>query len=189
MLHGTCRAPFGRSGGTTAPPGVDGQTVEQFDGASPKPNWLACAKNCKTNATAAKRRAAIWIPKPGSTEKRPLEFPRSAIAPSKRPCATFWNLSSRTILRKAATDFGLDVDVGEAVERVEELLGQGYVWCVDCDLKSYFDTIPHTGLMALVKSRVVDGSVLALIEQGLRAGVLEELQGWQPTERGTHKGP
>jgi RNA-directed DNA polymerase len=35
---------------------------------------------------------------------------------------------------------------------------------------------------------VVDGSVLALIQQCLKAGVLEELKGWQPTERGTPQG-
>ena len=55
-------------------------------------------------------------------------------------------------------------------------------------LKSYFDTIPHERLMALVEQRVVDGSVLALLTQSLKAGVLEELQGWQPTERGTPQG-
>ncbi|MCU0894488.1 MAG: reverse transcriptase domain-containing protein, partial [Rhodospirillales bacterium] len=76
----------------------------------------------------------------------------------------------------------------EAVGRVEELLGEGRAWCVDVDLKSYFDTIPHERLMALVQQRVVDGSVLAVLEQGLQAGVLEELKGWQPTERGTPQG-
>jgi RNA-directed DNA polymerase len=35
---------------------------------------------------------------------------------------------------------------------------------------------------------VVDGSVLRLLEQGLKAGVLEELKGWQPTEEGTPQG-
>jgi RNA-directed DNA polymerase len=59
---------------------------------------------------------------------------------------------------------------------------------VDCDLKSYFDTIPHAQLMALVRARVVDGNVLALIEQCLKAGVMEELKGWQPTQRGTPQG-
>ena len=42
--------------------------------------------------------------------------------------------------------------------------------------------------MALVKQRIVDGSVLALLEQSLKAGVLEELKGWQATERGTPQG-
>jgi RNA-directed DNA polymerase len=76
----------------------------------------------------------------------------------------------------------------KAVARVEELLRRGYVWCVDCDLKSYFDTIPHDRLMALIRQRIMDGRVLALVEQCLKAGVLEELRGWQPTERGTPQG-
>ena len=76
----------------------------------------------------------------------------------------------------------------EAVARVEELLSQGHAWCVDCDLKSYFDTIPHERLMALIKQRIVDGSVLDLVQQSLKAGVLEELKGWQPTESGTPQG-
>ena len=76
----------------------------------------------------------------------------------------------------------------EAVARIEGLLRQGYVWCVDGDFKSYFDTIPQAPLMAWVKARVVDGSVLALIQQCRKAGVLEELQGWQPTETGTPQG-
>ena len=42
--------------------------------------------------------------------------------------------------------------------------------------------------MALVEQRIVDGSVLGLLEQCLKAGVLEELRGWQPTERGTPQG-
>jgi RNA-directed DNA polymerase len=39
-----------------------------------------------------------------------------------------------------------------------------------------------------VQERIVDGSVLGLIGQSLKAGVLEELKGWQPTERGTPQG-
>ena len=35
---------------------------------------------------------------------------------------------------------------------------------------------------------MADGRVLALVESFLRAGVLEEPKGWQPTERGTPQG-
>jgi RNA-directed DNA polymerase len=59
---------------------------------------------------------------------------------------------------------------------------------VDADLKSYFDTIPHERLLALVQERVGDGRVLALVESFLRAGVLEENQGWKPTACGTPQG-
>src|SRR5947208_1849505 len=42
--------------------------------------------------------------------------------------------------------------------------------------------------MALVRQRIVDGQVMALLEQSLKAGVVEELKGWQPTECGTPQG-
>ena len=76
----------------------------------------------------------------------------------------------------------------DALRRVDTLLKAGHVWVVDADLKSYFDTIPHERLLALVQERVGDGRVLALVESFLRAGVLEEAKGWQPTERGTPQG-
>ena len=43
-------------------------------------------------------------------------------------------------------------------------------------------------MIELIGKRLVDGSVLALLEQFLKAGVLEELKGWQPTECGTPQG-
>ena len=42
--------------------------------------------------------------------------------------------------------------------------------------------------MALVKERVADGRVLALVESFHQAGVLEESKGWQRTESGTPQG-
>jgi RNA-directed DNA polymerase len=59
---------------------------------------------------------------------------------------------------------------------------------VDADLQSCCDTIPHDRLRALVKERVADGRVLALGESFLRAGVVEEAPGGQPTEGGTPPG-
>ena len=70
----------------------------------------------------------------------------------------------------------------------DALLKVGHDWVVAADLKSYFDTIPHERLLALLKARVADGRVLALVESFLRAGVLEETKGWQPTECGTPQG-
>jgi RNA-directed DNA polymerase len=52
----------------------------------------------------------------------------------------------------------------------------------------WFDTIPHDRLLALLRARVADGRVLALVESFLRAGALEESKGWRPTECGTPQG-
>jgi len=75
----------------------------------------------------------------------------------------------------------------DALRRVDELLKTGYTYIVDADLKSYFDTIPHDRLMALVGQKVSDGRVLNLIEAFLKQGVLDGLREWTP-EMGSPQG-
>ncbi len=53
----------------------------------------------------------------------------------------------------------------DALRRVDQLLKEGYTYIVDADLKSYFDTIPHDGLMTRVGQKVSDGRVLSLIRR------------------------
>jgi RNA-directed DNA polymerase len=76
----------------------------------------------------------------------------------------------------------------EALRRVEELLSSGRHWVVDADLKSYFDTIPHEGLMERVGEKIADSRVLNLIEGMLKAGVMDSLKGWAATEQGSPQG-
>jgi RNA-directed DNA polymerase len=64
---------------------------------------------------------------------------------------------------------------------VEELLAAGYRYVVDADLKSYFDSIPHDGLLQRIREKVADGRLLRLIESFLKAGILEGLREWTPT--------
>jgi len=60
-------------------------------------------------------------------------------------------------------------------------------------LAGYFDSIPHDKLIACVRMRVVDGSVLGLIRQWLKAPVVEAPRGAKPptvqrNDRGTPQG-
>ena len=63
----------------------------------------------------------------------------------------------------------------------------GYVYVIDADLKSYFDTIPHDKLMSLVREEVVDGSVIHLLESFLKAGVMDG-GSFHLNEKGTPQG-
>jgi RNA-directed DNA polymerase len=168
-------------------PGVDGQTVAQFDGQMAA-ELARLRDELHTRRYRRQPARRVWIPKPGTTERRPLGIP--AVRDRTVEAALRHVLEPIFERDFAESSYGFRPGRGcrEAVKRVEELLSQGRVYCVDADLKSYFDTIPHERLIGLIRQRVVDGSVLALLEQCLKAGVLEELTGWQPTERGTPQG-
>jgi RNA-directed DNA polymerase len=129
-----------------------------------------------------------WIDKLGSKEQRPLGIP--AVRDRIVQGALRHVLEPIFEAEFAEQSYGFRPGRGakDALRRVDTLLKAGHVWVVDADLKSYFDTIPQERLLALVKQRVADGRVLALVEQFLRAGVMEEAKGWQPTERGTPQG-
>lgn len=129
-----------------------------------------------------------WIPKPGRTEKRPLGIPavRDRIVQGARRHVL--EAIFETDFAEHSYGFRPGRGAKDALRRVDTLLTAGHPFVVDADLKSYFDTIPHERLLALVQERVGDGRVLALVESFLRAGVLEEHEGWQPTECGTPQG-
>jgi len=69
----------------------------------------------------------------------------------------------------------------DALREVEGLLGDGYTFVVDVDLKSYFDTISHARLMERVEQKVSDGRVLELIGAFLKQDIVKEMERWTPT--------
>jgi len=166
--------------------GVDRQTVEDFaEHEREELQWLQTQLREGTYAPSAVRRT--WIPKPGSSEKRPLGIPtvrdrvvQTALVHVIEPIldATFHDRS-----------FGFRHGRGchDALRCVEELLAAGYVYVVDADLKSYFDTIPKDRLMKVVQEKISDRRVLGLIKQFLDQGIVEELQTWTP-EAGVPQG-
>jgi RNA-directed DNA polymerase len=83
-----------------------------------------------------------------------------------------------------------------AHQALAEIRGQiraGYQAVYDADLKGYFDAIPHDKLLACVRMRVVDRSVLKLIRMWLETPVIEkgsagEPDKWSRPQKGTPQG-
>jgi RNA-directed DNA polymerase len=160
--------------------GVDHVKVEAFlDHADENLRKLGEQLRQGTYRPQAIRR--VYIPKPGSTEKRPLGIP--AVRDRVVQRAIVHVLEPIFERDFATTSYGFRPNQGcqPALDRVEELLKDGYRYVVDADLKSYFDTIPHERLLQRIREKVADGRLLGLIESFLKAGILEGLREWTPT--------
>jgi RNA-directed DNA polymerase len=166
--------------------GVDHQTIEMFE-QHLEPNLERLAAELQDGSYRPQALRREWIPKPGSSEKRPLGIPTVR----DRVVQTAMRAVLEPIFERifAAHSYGFRPRRGckDALRRVNYLLQQGYHWVVDADLKSYFDTIPFEPLLERVEEQVADGAVLALIEAYLHQGVLEDMKWWQP-EAGTPQG-
>jgi RNA-directed DNA polymerase len=166
--------------------GVDQQTVEQFqEKHSEELRRLEEDLRADTYRPQAVKR--VWIPKPGSTEKRPLGIP--TVRDRVVQTALLHVLEPIFDITFAEHSYGFRHGRGchHALERVETLLKDGCVYVVDADLKSYFDTIPKDKLMDRVYEKVSDSRLLGLVRKFLDQGVMEDLKEWTP-ETGTPQG-
>jgi RNA-directed DNA polymerase len=151
-------------------PGIDGMTVEAFP-AFAREQWPRIARAIMegTYRPAPVRRA--WIPKPDGT-KRPLGVP---------------TVLDRLIQQAIAQVLGAVFEIGfsdhshgyrpgrsahQAVAVMEESWKAGRRQVVECDLKSFFDTVCHDRLMGALREKIRCRRTLGLIRCYLTAGVV-----------------
>jgi RNA-directed DNA polymerase len=167
--------------------GVDGVTVERF-GKDSQSRLLAVKEHLKEGSYQPASVKRVMIPKPGSAQRRPLGIPTVR----DRVVQTALRMAIEPIFEKefAPHSYGFRPGRGckDALRQVDALLQSGQVHVVDADLKSYFDTIPHQRLMAMVAERIADRRVLALIEAFLKQGILEGDDRREAGEEGTPQG-
>lgn len=180
------RAAFAKVADNEGAPGVDHVTVKQFENDVDQ-RVGRLSEELRTGNYRPQAIRRVNIPKPGSRETRPLGIPtirdrvvQGAVRHVVEP------IFEREF---AEHSYGFRPRRGckDALYRVDSLLKEGYVYVVDVDLKSYFDTIPHDRLMSLVRERIADSKVLSLIESFLKAGIMDGLREWTP-EAGAPQG-
>jgi RNA-directed DNA polymerase len=177
----TLLAAFSQVAANKGAAGVDHVTVKMFDERLEE-NLKILSEELRSGHYRPQQIRRHYIPKPGSKEKRPLGIPTVR----DRVVQTAALMSLEPIFERdfAEHSYGFRPGRGckDALRRVDQLLKEGYTYIVDADLKSYFDTIPHDRLLALVAQKVSDGRVLSLIESFLKQGVLDGLREWTPEE-------
>jgi len=155
-------------------PGVDRATldwIEQQYGIERLLDELSCELREGSYRPLPARR--VYIPKPGTTEQRPLSIPAvrdrivaAAVKIVLEPIfeADFADCSFGFRPKRSAHD-ALQVLVDESF--------RGRRWVVETDIADCFSAIPHDRLMQAVEERVVDQPILKLLRAMLRAGVME----------------
>jgi len=173
-------AAYGKVAANRGAPGVDHVTIEDFTaGLTRNLNKLHDQLQSGDYRPQAIKR--VNIPKPGTNETRPLGIPtvRDRVAQGALRHVL------EPILEKqfAEHSYGFRPDRGckDALRRVDGLVKAGYKYTVDVDLKSYFDTIPHDGLIAELRKYVADNQLITLVEKFLQAAVFDGLNHWTPT--------
>lgn len=151
-------------------PGVDGMTVAAFPAFCRK-HWprIRSALLEGTYRPAPVRR--VFIPKPDGTQ-RPLGVPTVLDRLIQQALAQVLGPLFEAGFSRHSHGFREGRSAHGAVREVEACWKQGRRHAVDCDLKSFFDTVSHDRLMGQLRVKVRDRKVLGLIRGYLQAGVV-----------------
>jgi len=157
-------------------PGIDHQTIDEIEKNIGVDQFLA---NIRQQLIHKRYRPVpvrrVYIPKPDGSQ-RPLGIP----VISDRVVQAAVKIVIEPVFEAMFKDFSYGFRPRKsahlALREIYKWLNFGCQWVVDADLKSYFDTIPHDKLLMSVRSRVIDRSVVKLIELWLKAGVMEDMQ-------------
>lgn len=166
--------------------GVDHVSIARFEERL-FPNLKLLSKQLREGTYRPQAIRRQYIPKPGSKELRPLGIPTVRDRVVQTALRNVLEPIFERDFAEQSHGFRPGRGCKDALSRVDALLKSGYTHVVDADLKSYFDTIPHDRLMALIENKISDGRVLDLIRMFLKQQVLEDLSAWTP-EKGSPQG-
>jgi group II intron reverse transcriptase/maturase len=157
-------------------PGIDRQTFDVIEGEIGVATFL---DEIQTRLIEKRYKPLpvrrVYIPKADGSQ-RPLGIPVIA----DRVVQAAVKLVIEPVFEASFKDFSYGFrprkSAQQALREIYKWLNFKCHWVVDADLKAYFDTITHDKLLLSVRSKVIDRSVVKLIEMWLTAGVMEDMR-------------
>jgi RNA-directed DNA polymerase len=153
-------------------PGVDGVSVAQVEQAGLAVFLAGLHEALRSQRYQPSAVCRVYIAKPDG-RMRPLGIPTVADRVVQMAALLILEPIFEADFEDCSFGFRPGRNAHQALAEIRGYLEQGYQAVYDADLQSYFDSIPHERLMACVRMRVVDRSVLKLIRMWLEAPVVE----------------
>jgi group II intron reverse transcriptase/maturase len=153
-------------------PGIDGVTIDELEGHMKKyfDHLQRKLRDGTYNPQPVKR---VAIPKADGS-KRYLGIPCALDRVVQQAILQVIDPIIDPYFTEFSYGFRKGKNAHQAIQKAQTYYKEGYRTIVDCDLKSYFDTIHHQRLQSYLEYFIKDKIVLKLIWKFLRSGILDK---------------
>ena len=169
--------------------GIDAQGFEQIEREGVEKFLKELGEDLRKKTYRPSPVKRVWIDK-ASGGKRPLGIPTIRDRVAQMVCKMIIEPIFEADFEDCSYGFRPNRSSKDAMKDIKEQLQGGKTEVFDADLSSYFDTIPHDKLRAVLQLRISDPRLLHLINLWLKAPVYEEgeFKGGKKQKTGTPQG-
>jgi group II intron reverse transcriptase/maturase len=167
--------------------GIDEVTKAQYE-ENLSENLEKLHKSLRTMTFKPQAVRRVYIPKPGSSTKRPLGIPSYEDKIVQLAVSKILSAIYEQDFMSSSYGFRPGRSAHDALRELNHIIMTRKInWVVDADISGFFDHVDHHWMMRCLEVRIKDSKLLRIIARMLKAGIVEEGE-FRPSYEGTPQG-